>query len=99
MTANPIHNHLIITKRDNGIRCQRIPKFLSKICDRSNPRNKHSSEHYGLVINPKNDKEVSNTKSLVNNLVTKTNMCATRKNVASATNINTVKCLAYSSFM
>ena len=88
MTANPV-NDKIYVEREKFIKRQKIPKFLSKL----------STIHElkkPSVPTIKEDGIVQNDKTLSNNRVKKANTCAKTKNVANA---NTVKCLAYSSFM
>lgn len=70
------------------------------MCNPCDPKNKNVNKPTTELSKFQNSTAVSNTKPLVNNLVTKTNISATTRNVSnSSTNINTVHCLAYSSFM
>merc|ERR1712080_773004 len=100
LTANLIPNNPIFI-RGKRIRRHEIPKFLSKMCNLNDPKNEYATERTAELFNTtESGTAVSNTKPPVNTLVTKTNVCATMKNAATAnTNINTVHCLAYSSFM
>ena len=100
MTANLIHNNQINIKRGNGIKCHKIPKVLSKMCNHGDSKNNNVNKPTPVQLKFQNCTTVSNTKPLVNNLVTKTNICAAmRKTANTSNNINTVHCLAYSSFM
>lgn len=87
--------------RGKGIIRHKIPKFLSKMCNLSDPKNKYATEPTTEVLNTtESGAAVSNTKPLVNILVTKINICTNMRNAATnGTNINTIHCLAYSSFM
>lgn len=70
------------------------------MCNLGDPKNKNVNKPTTELLKFQNCTAVSNTKPLVNNLVTKTNISATMRNAANtSTNINTVHCLAYSSFM
>lgn len=100
LTANLIRNNQI-SIRGKGIRRHKIPKFLSKMCNLSDPKNKYATEPTTELLNTtESGAAVSNTKPLVNNLVTKTNINTNMRDATTnGTNSNTVYCLAYSSFM
>ena len=87
MTANPVNNKVYV-EREKCIISPVIPKLLSKLST-THEQKKPS------VPKIKKDGTVQNDKT-PNNRVKTLDACAKTRNV---TNINTVKCLAYSSFM
>jgi len=88
MTASPVHDNIYQHKR-KYIKCSNMPKFLSKLITSHDDQKK--TEPYCFVEGP-----VNNDKFLSNKIVKDVKRCAKTRN---ATNANTVKFLAYSSFL
>ena len=51
LTANHIHNYQINIKRGKCIKCHEIPKFLTKLCNLSDPEKQHTIEHKIELLN------------------------------------------------
>jgi len=88
MTANPVHDNIQLHKR-KYIKCSNMPKFLSKLIASHDDQKK--TKPYLFEEGPVND-----DKFLSNKIVKDVKSCARRRN---STNSNTVKFLAYSSFL
>ena len=88
MTANSVHDNIYQHKRIS-IKCSNMPKFLSKLITSHDDQKK--TEPYCFEDGPVND-----DKFLSNEIVNDVKSCARTRN---STNANTVKFLAYSSFL